>query len=417
MDILKRNLFFIICGFVGVVGVALSAFGFKSMAEVRNRMGEAGTLLTQISRASHNPVNGKAIDDENKRVAAIRANYKDVVDWAHELNRRPSLVSGVFPKPAGQKQLDFANAYVDEIERLFKSLKSGEPPTGRDISDMREKIKNEQPRGEQFDGRENKPGEEDENKGNQSGLLTDEEARTTASARAALVKATGIYCYASFSDPGTLHVIGDMYSEDLLQLPSTALWDAQRTLWVQQDVIDSLVRVNEEAASKLKEQGVQPWVGVLPIKDVISIRVSDYVFENSEGSVPASAGAEGPAKPSGTSDESFTGYCSKPDGLYDVLQFSVKLVVNARHLPSIIDAICKNENGDYRFYTPLRVVYRSLPPNIYMTDKIYGEDPVVKVVVDFEAYYFADIYRRLMPDAILDELGVERPGTEDESTD
>jgi len=39
------------------------------------------------------------------------------------------------------------------------------------------------------------------------------------------------------------------------------------------------------------------------------------------------------------------------------------------------------------------------------------------VVMDFEAYYFGDVYRRLMPDAILEDIGAERPGDEEEGTD
>ena len=181
---------------------------------------------------------------------------------------------------------------------------------------------------------------------------------------------------------------------------------------MQQDVIEALARINEEAADKLKEQGIEPWVGLLPVKDVVSIRVSNYVFEDSEGDPPAQPGSAGPAKPPGTKYESLTNYYSDPKGLYDVLQFTVKLVVDARQIPIVLREIC----GD-RFYTPLRVAYRVVPANLGMTDKIYGEDPAVTLVMDFEAYYFADIYRRLMPKVILEELGAERPEDEKESED
>ncbi len=408
MDILKRNLFFIICGVVASAGIVLAAVGVRSMTEVRTRMNDAGGLLRQLGMAKRPPtVNMQAINDENDRVAAVKVSYQEVIDWAHQVNRREPLVPGVFPEPRGQKKEDYRDAYVAEIDRLLNLLKAGEPPTDRDIFDMKEKIRNEGPRrGDPF--AEKDKSDEEEKPANKSGLITVEEARTSAPARAALVKAQEIYCYANLD---SLHVIDTVRKADI-STPPGRFWDAQRTLWVQQDVIEALARINEEAADKLKEQDVEPWVGLLPVKDVISIRVSNYVFEDSEGSPPAQPGSTGPANPPGTKYESLTDYYSEPDGLYDVLQFTVKLVVDARQIPIVLKEIC----GD-RFYTPLRVAYRVVPANLGMTDKIYGEDPAVTLVMDFEAYYFADIYRRLMPKVILEELGAERPEDEKEPED
>ena len=404
MDILKRNLFFIICGLVAVMGVVLLAVGLRSMARVGNRMDEAGRLLRQLSMSKRDTVNRKAVNDVRGRVSAIQSNYREVVDWAHELNRRPPLVPGVFPEPRGEKKLEFRDAYVAEIDRLLRLLRAGEPPTQREVADMRDKIKNERPRG--GDASRGASGEENEGPGNRSGLINDDQARQSPAARAALVKAQAMYCYANLE---SLHRVRRMYTGGI-ELPPDVLWDAQRTLWVQQDVIEALTRVNENTARRLKDEGTEPWVGLLPVKDVVSIRVSDYVFEDSEGSTPARPGGDSAAKPPGTIDESFTGYYSTD--LYDVLQFTVKLVADARYVPTIIDEICKD-----RFYTPLRVSYLIEPANISMTDRIYGEAPVVRVVMDFEAYYFGDVYRRLMPDAILEDIGAERPGDEEEGTD
>ncbi len=49
-----------------------------------------------------------------------------------------------------------------------------------------------------------------------------------------------------------------------------------------------------------------------------------------------------------------------------------------------------------------------------MRGKIYGAEPVVKVVLDFETHMLADKYRRLMPDDILEAYGFTRPADEDE---
>ncbi|MFH0982154.1 MAG: hypothetical protein V2A79_11505 [Planctomycetota bacterium] len=402
MDLLKKNLFFIICGVVAIAGIALSAVGLKSMTDVRRRMGAADELLKRLKSAK--PVNRTAIEDVNKRMAAIQSSCQEVIEWAHQRNHRDALVAGVFPKPSAEKKEAFRDSYVAKIDSLMNSLKAGEPPTAREVAEMREIIKNEQPRRTEAGAK----GEKAEKPPDAFAVLTDEQARVSAAARVALVKAKNIYCYATlnFEDlaGASLQVIPKMYTGSL-ELPPETLWGAQRTLWVQQDVVEALARLNADAAGRLKEQGVEPWVGVLPVKELVSIRVSDYVLKDSQGKAPAPPGDPVPANPPGTADESFTGYYSAD--LYDVVQFTVKLVVDARQIPVLLDAICKD-----RFYTPLRVAYKVLPPNISMTDKIHGEDPVVSLVVDFEAYYFADIYGCLMPDAILAEIGRQRPDCE-----
>ncbi|MCP4594767.1 MAG: hypothetical protein GY842_28885 [bacterium] len=407
MDLLKRNLFFIICGLGATAGIALGALGLKSMGQVRTRIREAQTLLQQLGSAANDTVNFDAITAEQRRVSAVQGHYLETVEWSHALNRQEPLVPGVFPEPGGDKKLEFKDAYLARIKDLRNSLKAGQPPDDREVYETRITIENEKPRAaEPPTGETGAPVAPPSNR---SGLITDDASRKSAPARAALVKARGMYCYA---DSSALHVIDEMYSGGL-QLSPEVLWDAQRTLWVQSDVVAALRRINERAVRRLQEAGVTPWVGVLPIKDLFSIRVSDYVMEDSDGAAPARASGDGPAQPPGTPAESFTGYFG--NDLYDVLHFTVKLAVDQRYVPAIVDEIGKLGDDRYRFYTPLRVAYQAVPANLDMTDKIYGEDPVVRVVIDYEAYYFGDIYRRLMPDAILDELGLERPEEDEPS--
>ena len=409
MDALKRNLFIIISGLAAVAGIALAAVGHKSMDDVQKRMNEADSLLSELNSASQNSVSLKAIRDVQGRVDAIQADYARVVKWAHERNLPYGggpLVEGIFPKPGGAINREFRNRYNAELARLLSSLKAGAPPTPREVGEERDKIDNERPRRDRSEPKKRSSDEPEEEPLNKSGLITEEEAKWSAPTRAALKKARTIHCYAGDS---FLHV-NDRAREAHIGTAPEVFWDAQRTLWIQQDVVAALVRVNQAAAAVLGQDGIDPWVGVLPVKDLVSIRVSNYVFEDSEGSSPAGASGDAPAVPPGSVVESFTEFYS--NDLYDVLQFSVKLVVDARAIPTIVREICQD-----RFYTPLRVVYRVETPNLGMSDKIYGEDPVVRLVVDFDACYFGDVYRRWMPDVILEEIGQKRPGEKEDETD
>jgi hypothetical protein len=91
--------------------------------------------------------------------------------------------------------------------------------------------------------------------------------------------------------------------------------------------------------------------------------------------------------------------------LFDVVQFTVKLVVDARDIPLIVDEICRN-----KFHRPLRIDYSEEPPNLSMTGKIYGSEPTARVVMDFETcFFFADEYAALMPDDTVAALAHQRP--------
>ena len=89
------------------------------------------------------------------------------------------------------------------------------------------------------------------------------------------------------------------------------------------------------------------------------------------------------------------------------MQFSVKLIADGRDLPGIISQLCED-----RFHTPLRVAYAAQPINLLMDGKIYGDEPVVNLVIDFETVFLSQWYLPLMPDEILEELDKKRPEPE-----
>jgi len=80
------------------------------------------------------------------------------------------------------------------------------------------------------------------------------------------------------------------------------VWWAQVAYWIQKDVVEAIATVNEAAAEAARTRGEETWVGNMPVKDVISIRVSgEYISRDSEdeklGDEPV--GFE-PATPPGT---------------------------------------------------------------------------------------------------------------------
>lgn len=420
LGILKRNVFNIACAIVSLGSIGLGVVGFGGMSKVTDELQSVASIYAQFDSAGRKPVNDKTIAAERRRVETIQANYKAVIERAHSLNRYEVLKplasaegETFFPEPTQYGPLAFRDVYRAQFDILLKRLKAGTPPTRMEIEQMQDLIDEEEharafQKGDEDDSDgEKTPGEDqDAGKEPRSGLITATEAWKTAASRAAIQKARSLYCYAtrdSFDENAKVY-------QGLSPLP-IYMWSAQLTLWVQQDVVESLARINDEVAEQLKSAGKRAWIGVLPIKELVSIRVSDYLQNAAPGSGPIVLGDK-PSYPPGTKESVFTQ--NGPTDLYELVQFSLKMVVDVRDLPLIIDEICKD-----KFHTLLNVNYaydREALETLKMEGKIYGSETAVKVVMDFETIFFGDIYRRLMPEATLGQIGKERPVDEEEES-
>jgi len=422
MDMFQRHLFLIVCGVVAAASVALGVLGMNSMSKVTDGMQEAAGLADQLSRLASGaaPVNRRSLEAQQTRLEQLRRNYSEVVAWAREHNRHEQLLPDVFPAPTRDQKLDFRRAYQQRLRDLLQSLSAGSGASEQDVADAQVEITEEQKLATPFgvdappkgapSGTSSEAAAPPETK-YPSGLLTDYGARNLARARANIAKAHQFRCYAL---PGALE---EMKLEGIT--PSERhMWDAQLSLWVQEPVVAALARVNERAAAEIKSAGGMVWVGVMPVKELISIRSSYYVFEADAPKAPARPGSEGYAYPPESAAEVFT-HTSTND-LYDVVQFSVKLVADARKVPEIIDAICRNSldpscKDDLsakcpgNFNTLLRVAYVDLskdPGAWAMTDRVYGPAPTVQVVMDFETIFLGELYRPLLPASVREKLGL-----------
>lgn len=420
MELLRRHLFFIICGLVAIAGIVLGAFGITKMSEVHTGMQEAVTLHDRLRTHMRNPVNKKGIDAEQQRINAITKYHEGVIQLADQYAVHPQLVENFFPRPDPYAKLPFSGEYRKALDALHARLKAGTIPTEHEIEDEAARMREEKTvdtdatfgvdvQEARRSGELLTPAEEEPEPTNPSGLITDEQAGKDAYVRASISKAKRIYCYATLpSDPEgfSFHIIDDVYNMTGFPPTDKVFWDAQLSLWAQQDVTDALARVNEQAAERLKAEGRSPWVGNLPVKDLISLRVSDYVRgEETQDSpnelVPAHTVA--PIRvASAAATPSFTGNVSNDE--YELIHFTLEAVVDARDLPLVITEICNN-----KFTTLFRVQYEVEPPNLRMEGKIYGGEPVVRASMEFETLFFSKLYLPIMPDVVLAELGKKRP--------
>jgi hypothetical protein len=164
------------------------------------------------------------------------------------------------------------------------------------------------------------------------------------------------------------------------------IWQAQMLLWIQEDVIDVLARMNEERIEKLKAEGRTDdcWVAYLPIKNLIALRVDSKLGKGGGSNLPTSPK---------TFATSFTAI-NNDDKMFKV-PLEIELVIEESALMDLIDRFCKEG-----FYTPVALNYAQVPPDPLLDNYIYGQEPVLRVTLDLEAYYFRSVFEAWIPDVI-----------------
>ena len=400
MDFLRRHVFLIVCGVAGAGGVALAGIGLRVAPKVETAMEEAQGLHRELQSLRKNPVNDKAIKAEQKRIDQVKDDYARVITKAEELYGYEPLVPDVLPDGNKAARYEFQREYSRVMLELLESLVPGQPPGARAIDQVQDRINQEQWE-RQAAGREGEaplPGTDGPPR-TIAGVLTEAGVRQDAAARASIQRAQQLRCYATGFDTAQgresaasldfhyfMRDVGDLEAPQLADI-----WEAQLGYWIQKDVVEAIVAVNQEAADGLQRD--DRWVGVMPVKEVISIRLSQGPIPplgEGEMIVGFPPGGYEEAFPPGTAETVFTGLGST--GAFDVMQFTVKLVMDQRDIPRLVERLTAGT-----FHTLVRVSYQAVPVNRELKGKIYGPEPTVNVVMDFETIFLDEVFGELEP--------------------
>ena len=408
MDFLRRHVFQIACAVAAAAGVALAVTGIGAMPKVGKEMEAAKNLYDALGRLENQAANGPMIEAESERIDILLADCGKILSKASQLYGYEPLVQGVFPNGDTVARFEYLKAYQDAMNDLMESLRYGNPPTNSEIDAMRERIEIEKYREREIGidpGAAPSVSTSTGEKFTPAGVVTPAGAKRDAETRAAIAKAQSIYCYAKhYNDRVSREATASLFYHPFLRDTGTLepplledIWWSQIQYWIQKDVVDAIVAVNEEAAAAAKARDEDRWVGIMPVKEVISIRLSEgYIDDDeSEYSGPSPDGYT-EALPCATRTTVFTESMSGPS--YDVIQFTVKLIMDQRDILRLVDRISKNKP-----HALLRVAYKAVKANRRMRGKIYGSDPTVNIVLDFETIMLPGVFHPLMPQAVCDE--------------
>ncbi len=446
MQFVKAYWVLLASGVLTVAGIVLAVLGMTSDAVVqamKTRMQTAAEINTLRGSAQ----NADTINAERELGQKFDQEYEAVVRMAESINERRPLMDGVFPKPA-QMELPyrFRDAYKDQIRELPSRLKAGWLPTPQEIVDEAEFLADLARRDKEAEGDQPQSVRPSERLGGNTRMMPTppaapppsggggKSARTAggrtpggrvpgaagqpargaaqeaqempslptgvqseeARQRAVIKKARSIRIYAS--PESSFHVSPIVQSHEP---PSPAdMWYAQVSLWVQQDLVEAIARVNEEAVQQAggKEVGVTG----MPVKRIESIQVLGYVTSNGM-LLPfptTSTGVRSSAAPAVAAPESFTG--RRSDSQFDVIRLTLTVIVDQRQVLKLIDSITRTN-----FYQLVSAEYK-LVDGMDPAGYLYGDGPVVQAVLDFEGYLARKVYKEMMPEEVLVALGAAK---------
>lgn len=410
MNFLRRQMFLIICGAAGAVGIALAVTGMGAMPKVVQDLDAVAKLYNELGSMQSKPANQRMIDEQQKRIDLVLEDRAKVFEEAKKLYRWEPLVPDVFPDGSPEARRQFRVAYGKAMQELWDSLKAGRPATDADVAAMKDRIEEEEYKRTALgvDPGANDPPEEI----TPAGVLTKSGIRRNPVARAALAAAQRVYCYGvAVEDAKPPDTEPSLFFEPSMRDTSTAeapslkdCWRAQIRYWITKDVVEAIVAVNEEAAAAARDKGQERWVGIMPVKDVISVRTSKgYVVASEDVFAGAAPGGDKPALPPAAPKTAFTH--SACNDTFEVMQFTVKLVMDQRDVLRFVDRLCGTT-----FHTPLRIAYKAIEPNREMKGKIYGSEPAVNVVMDFETIMLGEVFRPMIPAEVCEEFNIPCEG-------
>jgi hypothetical protein len=434
----------LLSGVLAVVAIVILVLGLTSDS-VQKEMQQRLTVAADIDTLTRDPKNDACINAELQHRQKCEQEFKAALEVAERINKRDPLIEGAFPQPAQAWMADrFLETYRERLYALPREMRAGSLPTDQEVQDEYEILvdierrKQEQERETGLAGKQPTEGTSRPPAGQvvppgrsgpgwppymgagrppwgpgggqpiygggptvgQASNVSVQEARYRASVK----KARAIRMYATADPTHPSFYISPVFES--VKPTVREMWYAQVGLWVQEDVVRAIAKLNDEAARQLNEKDAN--VTNMPVKRLVGTRVLGYItsagipvpFTSLAGGMPAPTGASGEAIP-----PSFTG--RKSDEQFDVVRFAVTVIVDRRDLLRLVDELTR-----VNFYQLVGASYVLPDPTDETNGYYYGEDPVVQATLDFEGYMARKVYLAMMPAEVLDDLGIKRPGAQ-----
>lgn len=389
MTVRRNRVFLATCGSLGAVLFATALVGMASRGVVET-MHARVAYARRIDALKNRPVNERIIEDEQQRALAFAREYEGAMGILRRINARQPLVDGVFPKPSRTvAAFEFKSAYEAAFDDLSGQLHAGTVPSRLEIESASAELEDlwaDRDPGPSPSPVPGHPAPTHRRGAGQTQSRVGGNPMNDARRFAAVMKARSIRCYVG---PGAFHTSPIV---ELDRAPRAAeLWFAQVGLWIQQDIVGAIASWNETAASGVDDKSIH--VEHVPVKRIEHIRITGYQTPTRSICFPIvrtnASGAklsEGLSRPA--SRERF--------GAFDVVRFSLAVVVDQRDLLRLID-----ELGRRNLIECVGAEYRTARPDETAEGYLYGTAPIVHARLTCDVYLSRALYRPYMPTDVV----------------
>jgi hypothetical protein len=433
MDFIKKHLLIVISAAVAVLALVILVLGISRVSGAKEVLSQAQQQLDNVSGILKGvPVTGpdnqsmnlipteKAVADMKQLEGVFKEQGYHTLQKALEENvgydpvkktlKREPLMKGIFPKPASDDlPFKFPQRYKEALDGLLTQMTAGEVPTQKEIAEELELVSQEQglmPANADKSKNRLAPGVAPQSigqvpgpgygpgmmvpgmrpgvgPGTGSGNYADQgksDLSVQAALRAAAKNAAKIKIYCD--SIRSLDVIPEVYTLQSGNPPGVEnMWWAQLSYWIQQDIVGAIDKTNSQAKDVTES----------PIKRILGIKIMHgYLVSPEEGKT----GFVGRDEMQGP--ENFANLSS--DKYYDIVRFQLDLIVDARKIPLLIDAMYKQSHyllymWNIEAFTPPAAQASAsgsgvTPEQLF----VYGNAPLVRLTTWWEGYMLRDFY-------------------------
>jgi hypothetical protein len=370
------------------------------LSDVSESLAQDSRTLTQLRSVPK--ANETVINAERQRQLQLRQELKAFLDTAVTGGDYEPVHPDVFPtlKPGkNNAPFEFEERFKEREQALLDELNAGEKPTSDELQAYRDQLARleaqkladgggdrRQRRIGTFGGGIGALQQGPESRragGDLTEMSAEELIKQNPDAEYALSRAQSIYCYAGLDS-----LVPQQQLRSVRRPSQEIMWQAQITMWVQEDLINALAGLNAAVAEQLPEE--KRWVGHLPVKRLVALTVVPPQPTVDSGGRGGRGGRGGSGGEIGTTSLKMGLQSSDPQR--DVLSVSLVLVVEAKRLLEVLETL--NNAGPY---TVLRTDYVTIDPDLTMTGYIYGPDPVLEVTLAMEGALPREKYEEWIP--------------------
>jgi hypothetical protein len=423
MDIVKKNLFSIICGVIALVAlVAVFVWPLNGYYDtLHSKVSSRAAIYSKVEGLMNKPRSLPVLDLSHPEAGrltkfpsrevikvgeaaqqGVKTESEKVYNFAWNLNLKGHGLNVPFslPTPSPVTAINFRREIKAQYDRLREDLEAGVPPTPEERNLRADAIWKEM---------EKKRIIVNDQVTNEDQVLAEYNERTRKlpeEMKQEMATRYKVYMSQALMQPSPM-LPADGKSADVL-----SIWWTQVEFWVWSDVASAIHEANAKARN----------VTEAPVKHLVNLVIKDDFFPSianggaaaaAPGGDPNAAAAAAGALPDPTVAlpdnplQAQTPTKRMSNNLYDVVQFSMTVDVEADQVPMFLKTLSTN-----RFITVTRLEMNPVDSQLkQILGYVYGNRPVVTLDMDCEALFMRQWTVKLMPEYIKKALGIPTDST------